>query len=239
MAHARRGRRQAPGTTGAALVAGTAVWNVLQNVVLPRSTYTWLNAAATGGVLAVGRRLGLTRREMGTSRDTLGRGLRVGAVLGAGAVAVVAVGVLASPTRGLFRDARAAEMGGGQLVYEAFVRIPLGTALFEETLFRGLLLGWFIRREGTGKGVAVSSVLFGLWHLLPTWEATALYQEGALRTDGSWEAVAVVVGGVAATAVAGAGLSWLRLRTGSLAAPVLVHAAINAAGLVAAWVVMR
>ncbi len=238
MAHARRGRTGA-GRTGAALVGGTAVWNVLQNVVLPRWTYTWLNAAATGGVLAVGHRLGLTREEMGTSRASLGRGVRVGAVVGAGAVVIVAAGVLASPTRGLFRDARAAGMGAGQLLYEALVRIPIGTALFEEALFRGLLLGWFVRRGGTSRGVAVSSVLFGLWHLLPTWEATALYQDGALRTDGSWAAVAAVAGGFAATAAAGAGLSWLRLRTGSLAAPVLVHAAINAAGLVAAWFVMR
>jgi membrane protease YdiL (CAAX protease family) len=41
------------------------------------------------------------------------------------------------------------------------------------------------------------------------------------------------------TGVAGALLCWLRLHTGSLAAPVLVHVATNSFALVGAFVVQR
>jgi membrane protease YdiL (CAAX protease family) len=39
---------------------------------------------------------------------------------------------------------------------------------------------------------------------------------------------------VAVTAVAGAGLTWLRLRSRSVAAPIVAHIGINMAGLLAA-----
>jgi uncharacterized protein len=44
---------------------------------------------------------------------------------------------------------------------------------------------------------------------------------------------------VVATAAAGALLSWLRIRSGSLAAPILLHLATNCIGPVAACVIAR
>ena len=41
--------------------------------------------------------------------------------------------------------------------------------------------------------------------------------------------------GVVVTAAGGAALSWLRARSGRLAAPVALHLAINCGGLAAAW----
>jgi membrane protease YdiL (CAAX protease family) len=83
-------------------------------------------------------------------------------------------------------------------------------------------------------GLVASSVLFGLWHVLPTWNdtgrATALAAAGGQR-------VLVVLGTVVATGIAGAVFAWLRRRSGSLLAPVLAHLAVNAAALTAAWVV--
>jgi CAAX protease family protein len=48
-----------------------------------------------------------------------------------------------------------------------------------------------------------------------------------------------VAAGVTATAAGGALFSWLRARSGGLAAPVLLHLATNCAGPVIAWTVNR
>jgi membrane protease YdiL (CAAX protease family) len=48
--------------------------------------------------------------------------------------------------------------------------------------------------------------------------------------------VAGVAAGVAVTTAGGVALSWLRARSGRLAAPVLLHLTINCGGLAAAWV---
>ena len=44
-----------------------------------------------------------------------------------------------------------------------------------------------------------------------------------------------VAAGVAVTTAGGVLLSWLRARSGRLAAPVLLHLTINCGGLAAAW----
>jgi uncharacterized protein len=48
----------------------------------------------------------------------------------------------------------------------------------------------------------------------------------------------VTAAAVAATALAGLVFCWLRLRAGSLLAPVMLHAATNSVAYAAAWVVL-
>lgn len=72
----------------------------------------------------------------------------------------------------------------------------------EELLFRGLALPYF--------GLAASSVVFGLAHLVPR--------------KGLWVWSLWAMG-------AGFVLGWLAQRTGSLGAPIAAHVAINAVGL--------
>jgi membrane protease YdiL (CAAX protease family) len=49
----------------------------------------------------------------------------------------------------------------------------------------------------------------------------------------------VVLGAVVATFLAGLVFSWLRLRSGSLVAPVMAHVATNGVALVAAWLTLH
>jgi membrane protease YdiL (CAAX protease family) len=73
-------------------------------------------------------------------------------------------------------------------------------------------------------------LLFGLWHLGGIVTGTA----------GTAAHVALVgLGTVAATGAAGTVFCWLRLRSDSLLAPVLAHAAVDTLPLVAAWVVVH
>src|SRR6266496_378376 len=78
--------------------------------------------------------------------------------------------------------------------------------------------------------ITVTSGVFGIWHIRPTVEALVVNQLACERGT----AATRVTAGVAATAAGGALLSSLRARSGSLAAPVLLHLAINCAGALAA-----
>jgi membrane protease YdiL (CAAX protease family) len=77
--------------------------------------------------------------------------------------------------------------------------------------------------------------VFGIWHIVPT--------AGALRANGlaagRRKTLAAVSAGVAATAAGGVLLSWLRARSGSLAAPMLLHLATNCTGPLVAFAVVR
>jgi membrane protease YdiL (CAAX protease family) len=81
----------------------------------------------------------------------------------------------------------------------------------------------------------VGSAVFGLWHIRPTAEALAVNRLAA----GGGARVLAVAGVVAGTAGAGALLCLLRERSGSLAAPVLLHLAANCAGPLASALARR
>ena len=199
---------------------------------LPGWSYLPVNAAMLLALLFIARASGTTASDLGIERGRLrpglARGLAIGLLLAAGVA--LAAGIPA--TRELFDDQRAAGIGIGGLLYQASFRIPLGTALFEEAAFRGVLLGLGRRAWGTRIGTWSSALLFGFWHVVP-----ALETAGGNRAADALPAGIVVAGAVAVTAAAGLVFSWLRDRTGSLATPVVVHALVNAAAFTAAWAV--
>ena len=109
------------------------------------------------------------------------------------------------------------------------LRIPVGTVAWEEIAFRGVLQAALSRVMDEPAATVVGSAVFGLWHIRPTAEALAV--NGLAASRGA--RIAAIAGVVVGTAGAGAVLSLLRERSGSLAAPVLLHLAANCAGLLA------
>ena len=99
----------------------------------------------------------------------------------------------------------------------------------EEIAFRGVLQGALRRVLDEPVASAVGAAVFGLWHIRPTAEALAVNGLAAGRGARILAVSAVVAG----TAGAGAVLSLLRERSGSQAAPVLLHLAANCAGQLA------
>ena len=206
-----------------AAAAAVASWNAAVNRVLPSPAYVPANLAAAGLALAGASRSGVPAADLGLDRGRAGQGLRAGLAASLPLVAVVAAGAATPATRRWFLDDRATTGGTGHALYHTLVRIPLGTALAEEAIFRGALLGLLLQRHPRARAVAVSSALFGCWHVLPTLDTLGLNPVAA----------------VAATAAAGVGLSWLRLRSDSLVAPVVAHAALNSSAFAAARLVAR
>lgn len=211
------------------------VWSVVTNLVIGETGYVARNLAAVVVLLVVARQAGLSARDLGLHRATVPSGVRWGA-LAVGVVALVLVaGVLLQdvigPLGGLLDDERA-RMGSSTLVSTALVRIPFGTALFEEAAFRGVLLASFARVTSTRDAVLWTSAVFGIWHVPPTLVALEVNGVPAASTAG----LLAIAGGVAVTAIGGLLFALLRTRSGSLVAPILAHWATNSLGLVAAWV---
>ena len=223
------------GALSAGLLAGLAAANLAGNLLVPGALYVPVNLAVTGALLAAARRAGLGWRALGLGRRQLRPGLAAGAaVAGAAGVALATALALPGGTR-LLADRRMAGVGLAELAYHALVRIPLGTAVFEEVAFRGVLYAAVERERSQAAAVAVSSAAFGLWHVVPTYEALAA--NGLAQRP---LAVALVVpGAVLLTAGAGGLFCLLRIRTGGVLAPVLAHAGINSAAAVAAFVALR
>jgi uncharacterized protein len=235
-------RAMAPGPAARAELAAAAAlatWNAAVNRVVPSPAYVPANLAAAGLSLAAARRAGVSAAELGLDRQRAGRGLRVGLAAAAPVVAVVAIGAALPATRRFLVDDRRATTGGaGYALYHTLVRIPLGTAVAEEALFRGALLGLLTQRHPRARAVAVSSALFGCWHVLPTLDTLALNPLGATVGDRAGTGGAVLAS-VAVTALAGLGFSWLRFRGDSVVAPVVAHAALNSSAFAAARLVSR
>ena len=211
-------------------VAVLGTYNVVGNLVLPSALYVPVNLAVAGVVLVVARASGVSWGQLGLGPSSASRGAQVGAAAFLVVTAVLVVAALVPVTRPLFEDDRAAGLTGAAVAYHALVRIPLGTVVLEEVAFRGVLLALLGRVASTGVAVAWSSALFGLWHVVPTIEA--------LHANDLDPSLAPVAAAVAVTAAGGVVFCWLRLRSGSVAAPALTHVATNSVALVIAVVVL-
>jgi len=169
--------------------------------------------------------------ELGLARDAVPRGLRLGAVC----VAVVSVaGVVAlvvPPARAALSDTSSDLSAGGALL-TVFVLLPLGTVLPEEFAFRGVLWGLLHRHNNRLVATVVSSILFGFWHVLSALTGSPANQaaESTLGSGGGGTALRVA-GTVLFTSLAGVVLCELRIRSGSLLAPIMLHWAVNGVGI--------
>jgi membrane protease YdiL (CAAX protease family) len=219
-------------------VAALGAYNLIQNLLVPPNGYVPANVGV--GVILVGlaRRQGCSWDDLGLSRTGWKRGLIIG-VAGAAVTAGAAEKAATNPaSHPYLLDARARNQSRRDSWYRAMVRFPIGTALFEEVAFRGVIYGMW-RRSGTSHRMATTAtaVAFGAWHLIPSLNALTGNPLGNRLNSRSATAGVAVVGALA-TGISSLGLTWLRRKSGSLIAPWLIHSAFNAAGYLAgvgAW----
>lgn len=202
--------------TTAIVVAGAAGFALVRNPVAELAIHLSIVAAiATWAWRDTDRRTGL-----GLDPDAARRSL--GIALGAATIAAVAVAIGAvvsgqgtiDPTQVTAESVR----------WRVLVEIPLATVLLEELVFRGWLLrSWHASTRSEVTAVAVTSIAFGLWHVVPELH----------RTGSASSAVIAVAATAAASAFV---LCPLRLRTSSLLAPALLHWFVNAGVVLALFV---
>ncbi|KAA0232056.1 MAG: CPBP family intramembrane metalloprotease [Actinobacteria bacterium] len=222
-----------------AVVVVGVVYNIVSNLFLPGAAYVPANLALASGLVWYATRAGVEMEDLGLAHSQVGRGMRLGGVVFVVVGLAITAAAVIPGTRDAFVDDRVSDASLLAMLYHVLVRIPLGTALFEEVLFRVVLLAFLLRRFTVWSAVSVSSALFGLWHVIPAMIAiddNALV--GAQTRVVQGEAVAVVLT-VAITTLAGYGFCWLKLRADSLAAPILAHVSTNSVAFAMAWVVLH
>lgn len=198
------------------------------------ATRTAVRFTTAVALVGIARAAGVSPAELGLGRTELRSGVRTGAAAAAAAAAAVFAGAALPATRPFFLDKRAAgaRRGHSDLAVQV-ARITFAAVPPEEIIYRSALLGLWLGHSSRTRAVAWSSALFGLSHILPTLSTmnqTALHRHLAQRP---LRQAAFVAGNVAVTTAAGAALGWVRLRSGSIVAPLLAHAALNDAALVA------
>jgi uncharacterized protein len=184
-----------------------------------------------GCLVVIARAVRLPAAELGLARAAGPAGLGWGAAAAGLVGAAYLLALLVAPVR------EALPEGGGGVGRAALgtvlVVIPLGTVLPEELAFRGLLPALLGRRYGLRAAILLSSGLFGLWHVVAALGGGAANTAiaGVVGADAAGTVARVVVT-VVFTSAAGVVLCWLRLRSGSLLAPMLAHWTVNGLGVI-------
>lgn len=170
------------------------------------------------GVFALCVYAGLDWNEVGLSSKTILPGLKLGLIC----IGVVFLGLITVfiVDKSIFQDDRY-DQDVSAALYAALLVVPVKTILFEEVSFRGILPGLLHELKVRRLYIyIVSSVLFGLWHLL-TVPSTSDYSGVSIP------GFIIPFGIFVATSAAGAFFYFLREKSDSLLAPFLLHWFIN------------
>ncbi|MEE3752511.1 Rv0804 family intramembrane glutamic endopeptidase [Mycobacterium intracellulare] len=193
------------------LAAGLVGWSFAG----PRLPALWRVAlqASVGGALVL-----VTRAPLGLGPPRLWAGLRLGSAAALSAASTVAATALLPPVR----QSMAVREPPASVPDWLLVRIPVGTVWSEESAYRGALATVGTAAFGKRGGRLLQATAFGLSHIPDA------------RAIGEPVAATVLV-----TGIGGWLFGWLADRTGSLAAPMLAHLAINEAGAIAVLAARR
>lgn len=202
----------------------------LANRFGPINIGVFMEPAVAIALIVAARKHGLSWHDLGLSRKTWLKGLRY-AGMGIAAVTIVYLAAVAWPvTREAFIDGRY-QLHTGAALLTALVFIPLGTIMLEETAFRGVLMGLLGKSKGVALTISVSSVLFGLWHVLPSLAMGANHLVSQVVGSGAVAKIIIVAAVVAFTGLAGWLLCEVRRRSGSIIATAGLHWATNGLGV--------
>ena len=113
----------------------------------------------------------------------------------------------------------AEDLSLGSFLVWALLRQPIATSLFEETAFRGVLQATSIRAYGVVRGVLLVAVTFALWHLVINFRTVQDTSAGESVGLAVLAQLASMIGLILGSVF----MSVLRLRSGSLAAPIAFH----------------
>lgn len=193
----------AVGASAAIALLGNAVVVAGRHWDAQKEWITLVGVPATGATAAIilCRRGGWTARDLGWQLPKVERPRRF-------MQGTMAVGIAVAAASGIV-----GRLSGEDVPVLEVARVLLGTALGEELIHRGVVLGVWASAPVAGRWVvAANMATFALWHVA-----------GAIGASG------FQVGEVAGPGALALILLWARLRSRSLAAPAAFHAASNMA----------
>jgi len=176
---------------------------------------------------------GFSARELGLAPERLPQSTALGIVLSLLAAIPPVLFIVLAPVfnGGPVASDGISERSAAGLAFFVLFRQPVGTALFEEVAFRGVLYGAWQRVGGERAAIVGSAVVFALWHSVIT--SRTVIESGVVDTP--FGTVAGIVVSLIGLFVGGLLFAYLRWRTGSIAAPFMAHWLIVALMTVAVW----
>jgi membrane protease YdiL (CAAX protease family) len=221
-------------------IAVLAISNVMSNRVLPEWAYVPWNLSMAFVLLFIAYRGGSGPVAVGLGIRHWHRPVGVGLLLFGGTALLFALGMVIPATQTAFFDTRIGDADVAQMLWVVLVQIPLGTVVLEEVAFRGVLpalMGASPAIRWRWVPVLGASLLFGLWHILPsigidTANAAVgdtLGHNVVLTT--SLAVISMTIAGIAMCALARVGKG---IKT-----TMLLHWATNSLGFFAAWLLLR
>ncbi|HEX7319291.1 MAG TPA: type II CAAX endopeptidase family protein [bacterium] len=121
------------------------------------------------------------------------------------------------------------------LIRRLLVRIPVGTVLFEEMLFRGIFLGLLLREQNRPRALIVSSFVFGVWHIVPALKV--MFRNFGVSSI--LPGIGMFILGIIGAVIAGYVFGWVRIRKNNIIGPVIAHLLINDTALVLIYFMWR
>ncbi len=115
-----------------------------------------------------------------------------------------------------------------EFLYRIFIRIPLGTALFEESLFRGILYAYLIKKHSFKKTLLLTGIFFAIWHIVPAIKVMSSNFQFGLCIVG----ILMLGVGLIGAFLAGMYFAVLRRYSRDLYGCLLCHALVNDLSLV-------
>jgi membrane protease YdiL (CAAX protease family) len=225
---------------GFLLVLFLFAYNNLVNLLPPTlhaPLYVWMNLGVLLLVWIFSKHyLNLTPSDIGWTRLNIGKSLLYG--LGISALVVLPFIILlwVLPSMGYnVRTPRLETVARDIFWWRIFIRIPLGTAFFEEMLFRGIFYGYLMKKMSQARTILLTSLFFGFWHIMPAFRVAGrdLQITAPIAFIAVW--FLLILGSI----VGGLLFAWIRHRTRNIAGCVLAHASINVLSLLGAFVVWR
>jgi membrane protease YdiL (CAAX protease family) len=224
----------------AAAIALLTFSNVMSNRILPEWAYVPWNLSMAFVLIGVAYRGGYGPVAIGLGIRHWHRPVGVGLLLFGGTALVFALGMIIPATRNAFVDTRIGNADVAQMLWVVLVQIPLGTVVLEEVAFRGVLpalMGSSPAIRWRWGPVLGASILFGLWHILPS---IGIDNANAAVGDTLGHNV-VLTTTLAVVAMTIAGITMCALaRVGKgIKTTMLLHWATNSLGFFAAWLLLH
>lgn len=183
---------------------------------------------------------GLSLENLSLNIGSIGKGVLYGVLFSLPLVIMIFV-VTTNNTLGVhFSKTPRKNFNKKSFFYELLFRIPFGTALSEEIIFRGVLLGLLLQNHSLIVSIITSSVLFGLWHIFPTLQTNKSHDPLIEYMDNQRKRnIFAVLIAVIATTMMGIFLNFINIQSKSLISSWIIHSSINGftilGGYIAVW----
>lgn len=213
-----------------------ALYSFVITRYIPKRYYSFSNLLIACGALGYGIIAGLNTQQLGLNLTAIKQSAVVGAAVALPVVVVIFIMASHKNLRRHFSNTPGKQYNLRTFCYELLFRVPFGTAFSEEVIFRSVLLALLISSHSTVVAVIISSLLFGLWHILPTLHTIKSHDPLIeIMEDTRKRNLLALTTTVLATTVAGVIFALLTITTDSFIAAWILHSVINGTAILGGY----